>query len=33
MAHNGPAIKAVSVAERVKAGAMKSNRGNVLAPA
>ena len=31
--HNGPAIKGVSVAERVKAGAVSSNRGNVPAPA
>ena len=30
---NGPAIKGVSVAERVKAGAVKPNRGNVPAPA
>ena len=30
---NGPAIKGVSVAERVEAGAMKLNRGNVPAPA
>jgi hypothetical protein len=31
--HNGPAIKGVSVAERVKAGAMSPNRGRVPAPA
>jgi hypothetical protein len=30
---NGPAIKGVSVAERVEAGAVKPNRGNVPAPA
>jgi len=30
---NGPAIKVVSVAERVKAGAVKLNRGRVLVPA
>jgi hypothetical protein len=30
---NGPAIKGVSVAERVKAGAVKPNRGNVPVPA
>ena len=30
--HNGPAIKGVSVAERVKAGAKKLSRGRVLAP-
>jgi len=30
---NGPAIKAVSVAERMKAGAVLPNRGNVPAPA
>ena len=30
---NGPAIKGVSVAERVKAGAVKPNRGRVLVPA
>ena len=30
---NGPAIKGVSVAERVQAGAVKPNRGNVPAPA
>jgi hypothetical protein len=29
---NGPAIKVVSVAERVKAGAVSPNRGNVPAP-
>jgi hypothetical protein len=29
---NGPAIKGVSVAERVKAGAVKPNRGRVLVP-
>jgi len=33
LAHNGPAIKGVSVAERVKAGAVKMNQGNVPAPA
>jgi len=33
MAYNGPAIKVVSVAERMKAGAVKLNRGNVLVPA
>ena len=33
MAYNGPAIKGVSVAERVKAGAVSPNRGNVPAPA
>ena len=33
MLANGPAIKGVSVAERVKAGAEKPNRGNVPAPA
>jgi len=33
LAHNGPAIKGVSVAERVKAGAVKPNRSNVPAPA
>jgi hypothetical protein len=32
MHHNGPAIKGVSVAERVKAGAVKSNRGRVPLP-
>jgi hypothetical protein len=31
--HNGPAIKVVSVAERMEAGAEKPNRGNVPAPA
>jgi len=31
--YNGPTIKGVSVAERVKAGAVKPNRGNVPAPA
>jgi|GEM_PF-4532247 len=30
---NGPAIKVVSVAERVKAGAEKLSRGRVLVPA
>jgi hypothetical protein len=30
---NGPAIKGVSVAERVKAGAVKPNRGNIPVPA
>jgi hypothetical protein len=30
---NGPAIKGVSVAERMEAGAVKPNRGNVPAPA
>ena len=30
---NGPAIKGVSVAERVKAGAEKLSRGRVLVPA
>jgi len=30
---DGPAIKGVSVAERVKAGAVSPNRGNVPAPA
>jgi len=29
---NGPAIKVVSVAERVKAGAARPNRGNVPVP-
>jgi hypothetical protein len=33
MTPNGPAIKGVSVAERVKAGAVSPNRGNVLVPA
>ena len=33
MLPNGPAIMGVSVAERVKAGAMKPNRGNVPVPA
>jgi hypothetical protein len=33
MPPNGPAIKAVSVAERVKAGAVSPNRGNVPVPA
>jgi len=33
MTPNGPAIKGVSVAERVKAGAVKPNRGRVPAPA
>jgi hypothetical protein len=33
VATNGPAIKGVSVAERVKAGAEKPNRGNVPVPA
>jgi hypothetical protein len=31
--YNGPAIKVVSVAERVEAGTEKLSRGNVLAPA
>ena len=31
--HNGPAIKGVSVAERMKAGVMKPNRGRVPVPA
>jgi hypothetical protein len=30
---NGPAIKGVSVAERMEAGAVSPNRGNVPAPA
>jgi hypothetical protein len=30
---NGPAIKAVSVAERMEAGAEKLSRGRVLVPA
>jgi hypothetical protein len=30
---NGPAIKGVSVAERMEAGAVKLNRGRVPAPA
>jgi hypothetical protein len=30
---DGPAIKGVSVAERMEAGAMKPNRGRVPAPA
>jgi|WetSurMetagenome_2_1015567.scaffolds.fasta_scaffold186390_1 hypothetical protein len=30
MLHNGPAIKGVSVAERVEAGAEKLSRGRVL---
>ena len=33
MTPNGPAIKGVSVAERVKAGAEKLSRGRVLVPA
>ena len=33
MQANGPAIKGVSVAERVEAGAVKPNRGRVLVPA
>src|SRR5664280_2027498 len=33
IAANGPAIKGVSVAERVKAGAGKLSRGRVLVPA
>jgi len=33
MHYNGPAIKGVSVAERVKTGAVKPNRGNVPTPA
>src|SRR5664280_471657 len=33
MHHNGPAIKGVSVAERVKAGAEKLSWGRVLVPA
>ena len=33
MAYNGPAIKGVSVAERVKAGAEKLSWGRVPAPA
>ena len=33
MLPNGPAIKGVSVAERVKAGAEKLSRGRVLVPA
>ena len=33
MQPNGPAIKGVSVAERMKAGAVKLNRGRVLVPA
>ena len=33
MCPNGPAIKGVSVAERVKAGAEKLSRGRVLVPA
>jgi hypothetical protein len=33
LAPNGPAIKGVSVAERVKAGAVNPNRGRVPAPA
>jgi len=31
--HNGPAIKGVSVAERVKAGAVSPNRGRDPVPA
>ena len=33
MPPNGPAIKGVSVAERMKAGAVSPNRGTVPAPA
>jgi hypothetical protein len=33
MPPNGPAIKGVSVAERVKAGTVSPNRGNVSVPA
>jgi len=33
MAANGPAIKGVSVAERMEAGAVSPNRGNVPVPA
>jgi hypothetical protein len=33
MTANGPAIKGVSVAERVQAGAEKLSRGRVLVPA
>ena len=33
MPPNGPAIKGVSVAERVKAGAVSPNRGRVPVPA
>jgi hypothetical protein len=33
MKPNGPAIKGVSVAERMKAGAEKLSRGRVLVPA
>jgi hypothetical protein len=33
MPYNGPAIKGVSVAERMKAGAEKLSRGRVLVPA
>ena len=33
MAYNGPAIKGVSVAERMEAGAEKLSRGRVLVPA
>jgi hypothetical protein len=33
MPANGPAIKVVSVAEQVKAGAVSPNRGRVLVPA
>jgi hypothetical protein len=33
MPYNGPAIKGVSVAERVEAGAVYPNRGRVLVPA
>jgi hypothetical protein len=32
MKPNGPAIKGVSVAERVEAGAVSPNRGNVPVP-
>ena len=33
IAYNGPAIKGVSVAERMQAGAEKLSRGRVLVPA
>ncbi|MCJ7447146.1 MAG: hypothetical protein MUO72_05620 [Bacteroidales bacterium] len=33
MPANGPAIKGVCVAERMKAGAVNPNRGRVLVPA
>jgi hypothetical protein len=33
MTPNGPAIKGVCVAERMEAGAVKPNRGTILAPA